>query len=62
MWWEGFGWVPTVLVYDDEGRAEELILRCLVALCYAGVENLVQLLHPQVWAMLQVTSYVVTTE
>lgn len=47
MWWEGMG-VLTVLVYDDEGRAEELVLRCLVPLCYAGVEDFVQPLHPEV--------------
>lgn len=38
----------TVLVHDDEGRAKELVLRRLLALCYAGVENLVEFLHSEV--------------
>lgn len=51
----------TVLVYDDEGRAEELVLGCLVALGHAGVENLVQLVHPESQTMVRLTSCVVSS-
>lgn len=52
----------TVLVHDDESRAQELVLCCLVALGHAGVEDFVQLLHFREPAMVQLISWVVSME